>query len=204
MNKHPLVQLLDTIQGPCPVARSLESELVVLAVESELIASLPKRGWGRSGLNGAMGIWLGYWVPIIPLWFMVGDPFMDPIWLGFFLGMNNAIFWGLWWIWVQTLEHMASIWHHIPSQSDVSIGKCWSTDQPKDLGAKPPSHLGILPLHQESLCHDRRSTSTNWPLESIWRINDTKFPAKCQNHPCVKPPPLISINHYHHFCGWDK
>ena len=38
MNKHPLVQLLDTIQGPCPVARSLESELVVLAVESELIA----------------------------------------------------------------------------------------------------------------------------------------------------------------------
>jgi hypothetical protein len=48
MNKHPLVQLLDTIQGPCPVARSLESELVVLAVESELIASLPKRGWGRN------------------------------------------------------------------------------------------------------------------------------------------------------------
>lgn len=48
MNKHPLVQLLDTIQGPCPVARSLESELVVLAVESELIASLPKRGWGKN------------------------------------------------------------------------------------------------------------------------------------------------------------
>ena len=59
MNKHPLVQLLDTIQGPCPVARSLESELVVLAVESELIASLPKRGWGEIGLEWSYGDMVG-------------------------------------------------------------------------------------------------------------------------------------------------
>ena len=93
---------------------------------------------------------------------MVGDMVGDPMCLGL-VGMDDAIMWI--WMDMDLGPNIGCIWHNMAlkknSQSDISIGKCM--DQRTDLGASP-SHLGILPLHQESLCHRGSSFNIKWAI----------------------------------------
>ena len=62
---------------------------------------------------------------------------MDPIWLGL-VGMNDAIFWGYGWD-IKGPSIYGIIWHNIPSQTDISIGR--ST---KGFGCETPQAPGNL------------------------------------------------------------